>query len=130
MQSSIDDCTSSILDAEKALIEYDNAIRQINWDAFDRTRDDVEDLINETDFLVELLKDVGITDDDGNMTKEGQAAQAYLHRNINCILIRQRRIRMRFLKSMKIWQMTLMTKNCLTENKTLLIKNRKQLNLQ
>lgn len=78
MQSSIDDCTSSILDAEKALIEYDNAIRQINWDAFDRTRDEVEDLINETDFLVELLKDVGITDDDGNMTKEGQAAQALL----------------------------------------------------
>lgn len=78
MQSSIDDCTSSILDAEKALIEYANAIRQINWDAFDRTRDDVEDLINETDFLVELLKDVGITDDDGNMTKEGQAAQALL----------------------------------------------------
>lgn len=78
MQSSIDDCTSSILDAEKALIEYDNAIRQINWDAFDRTRDDVEDLINETDFLVELLKDVGITDDNGNMTKEGQAAQALL----------------------------------------------------
>lgn len=78
MQSSIDDCTSSILDAEKALVEYDNAIRQINWDAFDRTRDDVEDLINETDFLVELLKDVGITDDDGNMTKEGQAAQALL----------------------------------------------------
>ena len=78
MQSSIDDCTSSILDAEKALIEYDNAIRQINWDAFDKTRDDVEDLINETDFLVELLKDVGITDDDGNMTKEGQAAQALL----------------------------------------------------
>ena len=77
-QSAIDDCTSSILDAEKALIEYDNAIRQINWDAFDRTRDDVEDLINETDFLVELLKDVGITDDDGNMTKEGQAAQALL----------------------------------------------------
>jgi len=78
MQSSIDDCTSSILDAEKALIEYDNAIRQINWDAFDRTRDDVEDLINETDFLIELLKDVGITDDNGNMTKEGQAAQALL----------------------------------------------------
>lgn len=78
MQSSIDDCTSSILDAEKALIEYDNAIRQINWDVFDRTRDDVEDLINETDFLVELLKDIGITDDNGNMTKEGQAAQALL----------------------------------------------------
>lgn len=78
MQSAIDEVSSSILDAKKALIEYDNTIRQINWDAFDRTRDDVENLINETDFLTELLKDVGITDDNGNMTKEGQAAQALL----------------------------------------------------
>ncbi len=78
MQSSLDSVTSSILDAEKALIEYDNAIRQIKWDAFDRTRDDIENLISETEFLVELLKDKGITDDDGNTTSEGKAAQALL----------------------------------------------------
>ena len=78
MQSSIDSVTSSILDAEKALIEYDNAIRQIKWDAFDRIRDDVENLISETEFLVELLKDKGITDDNGNTTAEGKAAQALL----------------------------------------------------
>lgn len=78
MQSAIDEVSSSILDAKKALVEYDNTIRQINWNAFDRTRDDVENLITETDFLTELLKDVGITDDNGNMTKEGQAAQALL----------------------------------------------------
>lgn len=78
MQSSIDSVTSSILDAEKALIEYDNAIRQIKWDAFDRTRDDVENLISETEFLVELLKDKGITDDNGNTTAEGKTAQALL----------------------------------------------------
>ena len=78
MQSSIDSVISSILDAEKALIEYDNAIRQIKWDAFDRTRDDVENLISETEFLVELLKDKGITDDNGNTTAEGKAAQALL----------------------------------------------------
>ena len=78
MQSAIDEVSSSILDAKKALVEYDNTIRQINWDAFDRTRDDVENLITETDFLTELLKDAGITDDNGNMTKEGQAAQALL----------------------------------------------------
>ena len=78
MQSSIDSVISSILDAEKALIEYDNAIRQIKWDAFDRTRDDVENLISETEFLVELLKDKGITDDNGNTTAEGKATQALL----------------------------------------------------
>lgn len=78
MQSAIDDCTSSIYDAKKALVEYDNAIRQINWDAFDRTRDDVNNLIDETEFLVGLLKDKGITDDNGNMNDNGKAAQALI----------------------------------------------------
>lgn len=78
MQSSINSVSSAIYDAEKAIISYDKAIRQIKWDAFDRTRDDVENLISETEFLVELLKDKGITDDNGNTTAEGKAAQALL----------------------------------------------------
>ena len=78
MQSAIDDCTSSIYDAKKALVEYDNTIRQINWDAFDRTRDDVSNLIDETQFLVDLLKDEDITDDNGNMNDNGKAAQALI----------------------------------------------------
>lgn len=78
MQASIDDCTSSIFDAKKALVEYDNAIRQIKWDAFDRTRDDVSNLIDETEFLIGLLKDKGITDDNGNMNDNGKAAQALI----------------------------------------------------
>lgn len=78
MQSAIDDCTLSIYDAKKALIEYDNAIRQINWDAFDRTRDDVSNLIDETQFLVDLLKDEDITDDNGNINDNGKAAQALI----------------------------------------------------
>lgn len=78
MQSAIDDCTSSIYDAKKALVEYDNAIRRINWDAFDRTRDDVNNLIDETQFLVDLLKDEDITDDNGNMNDNGKAAQALI----------------------------------------------------
>ena len=78
MQSAIDDCTSSIYDAKRALVEYDNAIRQINWDAFDRTRDDVNNLIDETQFLVDLLKDEDITDDNGNMNDNGKAAQALI----------------------------------------------------
>lgn len=78
MQSAIDDCTSSIYDAKKALVEYDNAIRQINWDAFDRTRDEVSNLIDETQFLIDLLKDEDITDDNGNMNDNGKAAQALI----------------------------------------------------
>ena len=78
MQASIDDVTSSIFDAKKALVEYDNAIRQINWDAFNRTRDDVSNLIDETQFLVDLLKNEDITDANGNMNDNGKAAQALI----------------------------------------------------
>ena len=78
MQASIDDVTSSIFDAKKALVEYDNAIRQINWDAFNRTRDDVSNLIDETQFLVDLLKNEDITDDNGNMNDNGKAVQALI----------------------------------------------------
>ena len=78
MQSSINSVSSAIYDAEKAIISYDKAIRQVNWDAFDKTRDDVENLIGETDFLIELLKDNGITDDNGNINDNGNAAQALL----------------------------------------------------
>lgn len=78
MQSSINSVSSAIYDAEKAIISYDKAIRQVNWDAFDKTRDDVENLIGETDFLIELLKDNGITDDNGNMNDNGNAVQALL----------------------------------------------------
>ncbi len=78
MQSAIDDVTSSIFDAKKSLVEYNNAIRQINWDAFDRARNDVSNLIDETQFLVDLLKDEDITDDNGNMNDNGKAAQALI----------------------------------------------------
>lgn len=78
MQSSINSVSSAIYDAEKAIISYDKAIRQVNWDAFDKTRDDVENLIGETDFFIELLKDNGITDDNGNINDNGNAAQALL----------------------------------------------------
>lgn len=78
MQSAIDEVSSSIYDSKKALIEYDNAIRQINWDAFDRTTDTVNNLIDETQFLVDLLKNESITDDNGAINDNGNAAQALI----------------------------------------------------
>lgn len=78
MQINIDKVTSSILDAEKAIIEYDKAIKQVKWDAFDRTQDDISNLITETEFLVDVLKNNGITDESGNMNDNGKAVQALL----------------------------------------------------
>lgn len=127
MQSAIDDCTSSIYDAKKALVEYDNAIRQINWDAFDRTRDDVNNLIDETQFLVDLLKDEDITDDNGNMNDNGKAAQALIAQKYQLYLNQAKAYKARYLRLMKSWLMILMIRSCLIESRNLLRLNRRLL---
>lgn len=78
MQSKIDDVTSSIQDATKSLVEYNNEMRQVHWDAFDYTRDSVTNLIDETEFIIGLLKNSGTTDDTGNLNDNGKAAQALM----------------------------------------------------
>ena len=73
MQQGIDGVTEAIQDAEKALISYGNSIRQVNWDIFDRIRDSIGELTEETDFLMNLLGDEeNFTD--GDITNRGQAA--------------------------------------------------------
>lgn len=76
MQADINSVSEAILDATNSLREYENELRKIQWDAFDRGRDDVADLIDETEFLYNLLENKGLYDDSGNLNEYGQAAQA------------------------------------------------------
>ena len=76
MQADINSVSEAILDATNSLREYENELRKIEWDAFDRGRDDVADLIDETEFLYNLLENKGLYDDSGNLNEYGQAAQA------------------------------------------------------
>lgn len=98
MQINIDKVTSSILDAEKAIIEYNKAIRQVKWDAFDRTQDDISNLITETEFLVDVLKNNGITDESGNMNDNGMAAEALLAQKYQLYLSQAQKYKEEILK--------------------------------
>lgn len=78
MQAAIDEVSGAIQDSQKALVEYNNELRQLSWDAFDFTRDQVTNLVDETEFLVELLKNAGTTDTGGNLNENGEAVQTLL----------------------------------------------------
>lgn len=73
MQQQIDEVTESILDAEKSIIEFQNEIRQLDWDRFDMGIDWIDDMITELEFLDELLNTDNAYDKKGKVTDEGIA---------------------------------------------------------
>lgn len=83
MQTQINEVAESIQEAKNSLAEYNNELRQVKWDAFDRTRDSVQDLIDESEFLYSLLESNELMDENGAFNANGLAAQALLAQKYN-----------------------------------------------
>ena len=76
MVSDINDVESALIDANSALIEYSNSLRQIQWDLFDRIQESISGITDESNFLVDLLSaNTDLYDDYGNMNNTGLAVQ-------------------------------------------------------
>ncbi len=74
MQSEINDVTSAIYDSNLALLEYENTIRQLEWDKFDYLLDTISQIVDESDFLIDLMSNSDLFDKDtGKLTDEGMA---------------------------------------------------------
>ena len=74
MTNSINEVSEAILDSQKALVEYKNAIRDLEWDFFDKTQDMLSQIQAESDFLVELMSnDKMYNSETGKITDKGQA---------------------------------------------------------
>ena len=79
MQSQIDDVTNSIDASTKALAEYDNQIMQVHWDRIDEYANKLDNLVSETNFVINELSRRDLTSDKtGGLTDEGNAV-AGLH---------------------------------------------------
>lgn len=83
MNSDIMDVKKNLVDAANATIEYANALRQIDWDVFDRGLDRISKLIDEGQFFIDLLeysklfdKDTGAWTDEG-ITTRGLMVERY-----------------------------------------------------
>lgn len=79
MQSQIDDVTNSIDESTKALAEYDNQIMQVHWDCIDEYASKLDNLVTETNFVINELSRRDLTSDKtGGLTDEGNSV-AGLH---------------------------------------------------
>ena len=73
MCSEIDGVTQAIEEGTTALIEYDNAMRDIDWEVFDLIQERISDITDEADFLIELMSNDKLHNDDGSLTDKGMA---------------------------------------------------------
>lgn len=73
MVNALSDVEGSILDAKKAIEEFDNELLQLHWDIFDRIQDQFSNLNSELSNLGGLFDDLKISDGNGNWTNEGIA---------------------------------------------------------
>lgn len=87
MMESIQGVENSLIDANTALIQYSNSMRQVQWDIFDRMQDSVSGLADESGFLIDLMsRNHELYDDYGNMNERGLSVQGLHAVNYNLYL--------------------------------------------
>lgn len=83
MQEEINSVDEAIQDANTSLIEYNNSIRDIQWEVFDKLQDKISGITDESNFLIDLMSNDKLFDDKGNITDEGKATMGLHGVNYN-----------------------------------------------
>ena len=73
MRNAIDSTKLSIQESETQLVQYDKKIRQLKWDTFDYLQERIASISSEADFLIDLLENSELFDDNGAFTNAGNA---------------------------------------------------------
>lgn len=75
MVAKINDVTNAIDESIQSIKQYQNALRQLKWDTFDKSMETVKRVNSEADYHIDLLSHKEMTDKDtGNFTEYGIAA--------------------------------------------------------
>lgn len=83
MCNQIDDVTVAIEEANTAMIQYGNSIRDIQWEIFDLLQDRISHITDESKFLTDLLSNDKLYDEKGKLTDEGLATMGLHGVNYN-----------------------------------------------
>lgn len=83
MCAEIDSVTQAIEESNTSLIEFDNAMRDIDWEVFDLIQERISAVSEEADFLIELMSNDKLYDDDGKLTSQGLATMGLHGQNYN-----------------------------------------------
>lgn len=86
MQSAIGSVKNSIADATVKLQEYQNTMRELEWSYFDFAQDRFSQLPKEADFLIRLMSNHPVFDDNGKANADGMATLGLHAMNYNAYL--------------------------------------------
>ena len=81
--AAIDEITQAIEESTTALLEFDNAMREIDWSVFDLIQERISGITEESDFLIELMSNKDLFDDNGKFTSQGLATLGLHAQNVN-----------------------------------------------
>ena len=71
--AAIDEITLAIEQANTALLEYEQTIQELEFEQFDLLQDRISALTEEADFLIELMSNKKLYEDNGQFTDEGMS---------------------------------------------------------
>ena len=83
MVNAVDEVTLAIAESETALLEYQQTIQQSGWEVFDILQDKISSVTDEADFLIELLSNDKLYDDNGQLTAVGKSTMGLHGQNYN-----------------------------------------------
>lgn len=78
MTSAINEVSSAIEEAEQNIISFTNAMREVDWNRWDKTHEAISGIVNELEFLYDLIDEDKMFDEQGNITDYGVTAYALL----------------------------------------------------
>lgn len=73
MVSAIDEVTLALQESQTQLLEYEQTIQELDNEVFDLLQEKISSVAEETEFLIELLSNDKLYDDNGRLTNEGKS---------------------------------------------------------
>lgn len=86
MKKQIDDVQQSIYEAEQTAQELKNTIEEISWEKFDNLHEKISDIVEESEFLNELLDENKFFENNGDFTNIGLSSMALYGVNYNTLM--------------------------------------------
>lgn len=83
MCEEIDATILAIEQSNNALLEYEQTLQQLSWETFDLLEEKISAVTEEAEFLIDLLSNKKLYDDNGQLTDEGMATMGLHGQNYN-----------------------------------------------
>lgn len=84
--TNIEDIRNDIVGLQKDIVDLNNDIRQLGWDRFDEAQDTIKGVIEEMEFLSDLIRDDDLFDDKGMPTEKAQASAALIAQQYDLLM--------------------------------------------